>query len=358
MPSEKQSVSCAPRRGLRLVAIGGGTGLSTLLRGLKRYTALASDASQPATSISDLTAVVTVSDDGGSSGRLRRELNILPPGDIRNCLVAVSEDENLISKLFRHRFTSSGDLEGHSFGNLFLAALTAITGDFAEAVKHAGEILATRGHILPATSSNVELEATMNDGTLVSGETNITASEKRITEIRMVPPDAPPLPQTLEAISRADLITLGPGSLFTSLIPNVLVGGIAEAIAASPALKVFICNLMTEANESLNLTASQHIEAILVHARRQIFDFALVNSAPVSARMLEKYAEERASQVQCDSSAVEALGVKCLTGNFVQENDVARHDTERLSRELLSLAQVTRPSATSGNMVGSWATKE
>lgn len=358
MLSEKQSVPRGPRRGLRLVAIGGGTGLSTLLHGLKRYTVLGSDAPQPASFISDLTAVVTVSDDGGSSGRLRRELNILPPGDIRNCLVAVSEDENLISKLFRHRFTSSGDLEGHSFGNLFLAALTAITGDFAEAVKRASEILATRGHILPATSSNVELEATMNDGSLVSGETNITASEKRIIEIRMVPPDAHPLPQTLEAISRADLITIGPGSLFTSLIPNVLVQGIAEAIAASRAVKVFICNLMTEANESLNLTASQHIKAILVHARRPIFDFALVNSAPVSARMREKYAEERASQVQCDASAVEALGVKCLTGNFVQENDVARHDTERLSRELLSLAQITLPKPTSGNIVSSWAIKE
>jgi uncharacterized cofD-like protein len=323
-----------------MVAIGGGTGLSTLLRGLKRHTALPGERPLPGTYISDLTAVVTVSDDGGSSGRLRRELNILPPGDIRNCLVAVSEDENLISKLFRHRFTSSGNLEGHSFGNLFLAALTAITGDFPEAVKRASEILATRGHILPATASNVELEATMNDGSLVSGETNITASEKRIMEIRMVPADAKPLPETLEAIAQADLITIGPGSLYTSLIPNILVHGIPEAIAGSRAVKVFICNLMTEANESLNLTASQHIEAILAHARHSVFDFALVNSAPLSAAMLEKYAEEQASQVECDCSAVEALEVKCVTGNFVQENDVARHATERLSQELLRLAVV------------------
>src|SRR5215467_8997660 len=212
MQSEKKTDRRAARQGLRVVAIGGGTGLSTLLKGLKHYTVLPGAAPPPGPFISDLTAVVTVSDDGGSSGRLRRELNMLPPGDIRNCLVAVSEDENLISKLFQHRFSSAGDLEGHSFGNLFLAALTAITGDFPDAVKLASEILATRVHILPATASNVELEALMNDGSRVSGETNITASEKRIVELRMVPADAKPLPQTLQAIAVADVITIGPGS--------------------------------------------------------------------------------------------------------------------------------------------------
>src|SRR5215831_9321137 len=252
-------------RGFRVVAIGGGTGLSTILKGLKRYTITQGEPKSLGPCVSELTAVVTVSDDGGSSGRLRRELNILPPGDIRNCLVAVSEDENLISKLFRHRFSSSGDLEGHSFGNLFLAALTAITGDFAEAVKRASEILATRGHILPATCSNVELEALMNDGSRVAGETRITASEKRIVELYMVPADAKPLRQTLQAIADADVITIGPGSLFTSLIPNLLVQGIADAIADAKAVKIFICNLMTEANESLNMTAAQHIQAIFNH---------------------------------------------------------------------------------------------
>ncbi|HLJ27300.1 MAG TPA: uridine diphosphate-N-acetylglucosamine-binding protein YvcK [Candidatus Angelobacter sp.] len=358
MPSQQKTGSRASRRGLRVVAIGGGTGLSTLLQGLKRYTALPGEVPLPGAFISDLTAVVTVSDDGGSSGRLRRELNILPPGDIRNCLVAVSEDENLIAKLFRHRFSSSGDLEGHSFGNLFLAALTAITGDFAEAVQRASEILATRGHILPATSSNVQLEATMNDGSRVSGETNITASEKRIVELHMVPSDAEPLPQTLQAIARADLITMGPGSLFTSLIPNVLVHRIPEAITRSHAIKVFICNLMTEANESLNMSASQHIQAIFAHARRSIFDFALVNSAPVSAAMLEKYAEEQASQVECDCAAIEALGVKCLSGDFVEEYHFARHATERVCRELLRLAEITRIPSSSGKIVASWATNE
>lgn len=339
MASGKKPDRRVTRQGLRVVAIGGGTGLSTLLKGLKRYTVLPGEAPPPGPFISDLTAVVTVSDDGGSSGRLRRELNILPPGDIRNCLVAVSEDENLISKLFQHRFSSSGDLEGHSFGNIFLAALTAITGDFAEAVKRASEILATRGHILPATSSNVELEALMNDGSRVSGETNITASEKRIVELRMVPPNAEPLPQTLRAIAKADVITIGPGSLFTSLIPNVVVHGIPEAIAAARAVKVFICNLMTEANESLNMTASQHVQAIFNHARRRIFDYALVNSAPVSASMLERYAEEHAQQVACDCAAIEALEVQCITGDFVEEDHFARHATERLCHELLHLAE-------------------
>jgi uncharacterized cofD-like protein len=337
--------------GLRVVAIGGGTGLSTLLKGLKPYTLLAGEEPPASTFVSELTAVVTVSDDGGSSGRLRRELNILPPGDIRNCLVAVSEDENLISRLFQHRFSGGGELEGHSFGNLFLAALTAITGDFAEAVKRASEILATRAHILPATSSNVQLDAQMNDGSRVYGETNINASDKRIVELRMVPPDARPLAQTLTAIAEADVITIGPGSLFTSLIPNVLVSGIPEAIAASKAVKIFICNLMTEANESLNMSASQHIEAIFSHARKRIFDYALVNSAPISPAMQERYAQEHAQQVECDPQAVERLGVRCIAGNFVEENDYARHATDRLCRELLRLAQLAHLPSTSGKMM-------
>ena len=327
-------------RGYRVVAIGGGTGLSTILKGLKRYTIAAGEAPPSGPFISELTAVVTVSDDGGSSGRLRRELNILPPGDVRNCLVAVAADENLISKLFQHRFSSSGDLEGHNFGNLFLAALTAVTGDFADAVKKASEILATRGHILPATTANVQLEADMDDGSRVMGETKITASERRIVELRMVPHDPEPLPQTLKAIAEADVITMGPGSLFTSLIPNLLVRGIPEAIAASPAVKIFICNLMTEANESLHMSAADHIQAIYSHSAPRIFDYALVNSAPVSEAMKERYAEEQAEQVACDAQAVESLGVKCITGDFVEEHQVARHATDRLCREILELARI------------------
>lgn len=285
--------------------------------------------------------MVTVSDDGGSSGRLRRELGMLPPGDVRNCLVALSEDANLLSKLFQHRFSSTGDLEGHSFGNLFLAALTAMTGDFAVAVKKASEILATRGRILPATSANVELEAQMEDGSRVRGETSISASEKRVVELTIVPAHPEPLPETLDAIARADVITIGPGSLFTSLIPNLLVRGIPDAIRKSPALKVFICNLMTEANESLHMTASEHVAAIHAHAGNGVFDYALVNSAGVSDAMRERYATEQAEPVVCDSAAIVALGVHCIAGKFLEEHEVVRHDTDRLCRELLRLAQTS-----------------
>jgi uncharacterized cofD-like protein len=325
-------------RGIRVVAIGGGTGLSTLLKGLKQYTVRAGEVPPATPFISDLTALVTVSDDGGSSGRLRRELGMLPPGDVRNCLVALSEDENLISRLFQYRFSSSGDLEGHNFGNLFLAALTAMTGDFAVAVKEASEILVTRGLILPATSANVQLEAVMDDGSHVLGETNINASQRRIVELQMVPANPAPLPQALAAIAAADVITMGPGSLFTSLVTNLLVRGIPEAIADSRAVKVFICNLMTEANESLNMKASDHIKAIHHHSPRKIFDYALVNSAPVSAGMRERYAEEHANQVEADVAAIEQLGVKCIAGNFIHESLFARHATDRLCQELMRLA--------------------
>jgi uncharacterized cofD-like protein len=330
----------------RVVAIGGGTGLSTLLKGLKRYTVAAGETPPPGPYVSDLTGIVTVSDDGGSSGRLRRELKMLPPGDVRNCLVAVSQDENLLSQLFQYRFSSSGELEGHSFGNLFLAAMTAMTGDFAAAVKKASEILATRGHILPATSANVELEALMDDGSRVAGETSITASEKRIVELTMIPPRPEPPAETLEAIAAADVITLGPGSLFTSLVPNLLVRGIPEAIARARAVKVFICNLMTEANESLHMSASEHIRAIYAHTPVKIFDYALVNSAPASAIMQQRYAEEGAEPVECDAEAIEKLGVKCVAGNFIEEHEYARHATDRLCRELLRLAQEAKKELT------------
>ncbi|HET9165163.1 MAG TPA: uridine diphosphate-N-acetylglucosamine-binding protein YvcK [Candidatus Angelobacter sp.] len=329
-------------RGIRVVAIGGGTGLSTLLNGLKQYTVRAGESAPDGPYISDLTALVTVSDDGGSSGRLRRELGMLPPGDVRNCLVALSEDENFLSKLFQFRFSSPGDLEGHNFGNLFLAALTAMTGDFAVAVKQAAEILATRGHILPATSANVQLKAIMDDGSQVLGETNINASRHRIVELQMVPPNPEPLPQALAAIAAADVITMGPGSLFTSLVTNLLVRGVPEAIAASPALKVFICNLMTEANESLHMKASDHIKALYDHSPRRIFDYALVNTAPVSASMRERYAEEDAEQVEADIPAMEQLGVKGIPGNFIMESHFARHATDRLCQELVELAYSTR----------------
>jgi uncharacterized cofD-like protein len=326
--------------GLRVVAIGGGTGLSTLLRGLKhRVPHAAGLLSVPARAplIADLTAVVTVTDDGGSSGRLRRDFNMLPPGDLRNCMVALSEDEGLIARLFRHRFRNGGDLGGHNFGNLFIAALTEMTGDFAQAIQLAAEILATRGHILPVTPANVTLAAHMDDGSIVRGETNITASHSRILELTLEPADAPPTPDALEAIAAADLITFGPGSLFTSIITNLLVRGIPEAVAAAPGTRVFVCNLMTQANESLHLTASQHIERIYEHTGEAIFDYALVNTAPVSQHLRERYAAHGAETTVADIDRIEALGVRCITGNFADEGDVLRHTADRVTDALLAL---------------------
>jgi uncharacterized cofD-like protein len=333
----QSSLSNSGSRGLRVVAIGGGTGLSTLLKGLKWYVGPDRPASTGKPEISDLSAVVTVSDDGGSSGRLRKEFNMLPPGDIRNCIVALSEDEALLSRLFQHRFAKGSGLEGHSFGNLFLTALTSITSDFSEAVRLSSEILVTRGHIYPATTSNVELEALMDDGTRVRGETKITASKGRIKELVLVPLDVEPLPQTLEAIACADLITIGPGSLFTSLIPNLLVHGIAKAIACSGATKVYICNLMTQANESLGRTAADHIRALNEHAQAQIFDYALLNSSPISEQLKAKYALEGAAQVVVDEEAIRELRVIPVLGDYLDEREVARHDTGRIAQDLMEL---------------------
>ncbi|HEV8524700.1 MAG TPA: uridine diphosphate-N-acetylglucosamine-binding protein YvcK [Terriglobales bacterium] len=331
------------RRLLRVVAMGGGTGLSTLLKGLKHYVGAPPGAKPPSTPvlIGELTAVVTVTDDGGSSGRLRKDLKVLPPGDIRNCIVALSEDEALLSRLFQYRFPSGSKLGGHSFGNLFVTALAAVTGDFAAAVKLSSEVLATRGHIFPATTANVQLEASMKDGRRVRGETKITASQGGIKRLRLVPANARPLPQTVDAVRRADLITIGPGSLFTSLIPNLLVKGIAEAIANSPAVKVLVCNLMTQSNESLGLSAADHIRAIYDHARHPIFDYALVNTKPVSDELKSKYAREGASQIVGDTKKIEALGVRVIQGDYLEEAGVARHATERVARELVALAMGT-----------------
>jgi uncharacterized cofD-like protein len=348
--------TAVPRKMLRVVAIGGGTGLSTLLRGLKRFVPTPAGSHPLSDSrcagaeclIRDLAAIVTVTDDGGSSGRLREDLKMLPPGDVRNCMVALSEDEHLLSRLFQYRFVH-GELEGHSFGNLFLAALSHITGDFAQAVQMSSQILAARGRIYPATNSDVTLSACMDDGTTVHGETNITRSSRRIVELMLQPPDAEPLPGTLDAIAQADLITLGPGSLYTSLITNLLVRGIPEALASTRATRVYVCNLMTQANESLGLTASQHIEKILQHAwassengvepGEKIFDYALINTAPISPTLLEKYAALGQQPIEPDLDRIRALGVEPVTGSFVHEGDLLRHDYDRVTDTLLQLAR-------------------
>src|SRR5262249_46222536 len=243
---------------LRIVAIGGGTGLSSLLQGLKHYAQGAP--------VVDITAIVTVSDDGGSSGRLRREFEVLPPGDIRNCMVALSEDEALLSRLFQYRFQNGHGLKGHSFGNLFLTAMTRITGDFHEAVKVSSEVLRIAGSIYPATGADIVLEAILEDGHRVTGETAITKSRSNISRILLRPEKCLPLPEAIEALAAADLITLGPGSLFTSVIPNLLVEGIADAIRRSPAVKAYFVNLMWQPGETMNYSASDHLQAIYNHS--------------------------------------------------------------------------------------------
>jgi uncharacterized cofD-like protein len=335
--------TASPAPGFRVVAMGGGTGLSTLLRGLKRYVPStggphAGSCDDVPCMINHLAAVVTVTDDGGSSGRLRKDFNMLPPGDLRNCMVALSEDEHLITQLFRHRFRNGGELVGHNFGNLFVAALAEMTGDFGHAIRLAAEVLATRGHIYPATFSNVTLTARMVDGSEVRGETDITKSRIPIAELKLDPAQAEPLPETLDAIAQADLITIGPGSLYTSLITNLLVQGIPEALAAAEGTRVYVANLMTQANESLHLTASQHIERIYEHTRQPIFDYALVNTAPVPETVRQRYAAEGAEVIAADVDRIEAMGIRCITGDFAAEGDVVRHASERVAATLLAVA--------------------
>ena len=324
---------------LRVVAIGGGTGLSTLLRGLWSHVSAPGGRPEEAGEIADLAAVVTVTDDGGSSGRLRKDFNMLPPGDLRNCMVALSEEGDLLAHLFAHRFRAGEGLKGHNFGNLFVTALTEITGDFGLAIQLASKILATRGKIYPVTTANATLVARMDDGSLVRGETNITASKQRIDELMLEPADARALPETLEAIARADLITVGPGSLYTSLITNLLVQGMPVALEQARGLRVFICNLMTQANESLGLSAADHIQKIYDHTGAPVFDYALVNTAGFSADTLARYAAEKATPIGADIERIEALGVRCIAGDFASEGNVVRHDAERVTEALLDLAR-------------------
>jgi len=307
----------------KVVAIGGGTGLSTLLRGLKRYP-------------TNLTAVVTVTDDGGSSGRLQKELGMLPPGDIRNCLVALADDEALVTDLFQYRFSEGAGLSGHSFGNLFLAAMTGITGNFDKAVKESSRVLNIKGRVLPATLDHVRLRATLADGSLVYGETNISGSHQPIAELALDPATARPLPEVLEAIRGADAIVLGPGSLYTSVLPNFLVDGIARAVADSDALKVYICNVMTQPGETDAFTASAHLHALLAHTGERIVDAVVVNEEPPQ-RLLEAYAVEGQVPVPLDRGAIEALGVRLVSARVISETQTVRHDPQRLAVVLLKL---------------------
>lgn len=327
-PTAKSSVVDALRDrrlrgGYKIVAIGGGTGLSTLLRGLKRST-------------SNLTAIVTVTDDGGSSGRLQKELGILPPGDIRNCLVALSDDEALVTDLFQYRFLDGEGLSGHSFGNLFLAAMTSVTGNFDTAVKESSRVLNIKGRVLPATLETVVLCARFEDGTSVRGETNISRSHKAIERLSLEPPNVQPLREVLDTIRDADAIVLGPGSLYTSILPNLLVAGVAQAVADSPAVKMYICNVMTQPGETDAFTASAHVRTLLEQAGRRICDYAIVNEQP-PRRLLEAYAEEGQAPVAPDRTAIEALGVRVVGASVISETQTVRHDPARLAEVVLKL---------------------
>jgi len=323
---------------MKVVAIGGGTGLSTVLRGLKHHIAEPGRRATFRPEITRLTAIVTVTDEGGSSGRLRRDFRILPPGDIRNCLVALAEDEQLLTKLFNYRFASGHGLRGHSLGNLLLTALTHLTHDFTKAVRVSSEVLAIRGEIFPATLADVRLKAERMDGVVIYGERSITKTRVPIRRLHVVPGRCRPLPEALAAIREADLITLGPGSLYTSLIPNLLVHGIREEITRSRAVKVLVCNLMTQPGESRGYSAADHVRALHDHAGRKIFDHIVLNTRPLSRAVLKRYAAERAEPVELDLEAVRALGVKPLCAELLEEDRVARHDSRRLADVLLSLA--------------------
>ena len=324
---------------LRVVAIGGGTGLSVLLQGLKRYVRPNPEQTIPPV---DVTAVVTVTDDGGSSGRLRREFDVLPPGDIRNCLVALSEDEDLLSRLFQYRFASGRGLKGHSFGNLFLTALTHITGDFPDAVRASAEVLKIAGRIYPSTGANVALEAWLEDGTRVIGETRISKSRHRIRCVRLIPRKAAPVAATLDAIAEADLITLGPGSLFTSVIPNLLVHGIPDAIRRSPALKAYFVNLMWQPGETIDFRASDHVRVIHQHAGGKLLDYAVLNVAPIAPAQKKRYAREEAQPVENDADRIFQMGVKVMAANLLQESARVRHDPDQIAAMAVRLAREGR----------------
>ncbi|MEW6211804.1 MAG: gluconeogenesis factor YvcK family protein [Acidobacteriota bacterium] len=336
-------------KGLNIVSIGGGTGLSTLLAGLKHYTGREdfsfSGSDRP--HINTLTAVVTVTDDGGSSGRLREEFQILPPGDIRNCMVALAEDERLLTRLFQHRFDSEGDLSGHSFGNLFLAALASVTGDFLEAIKVSSEVLAIKGRIFPSTTEDVSLIAELEDGRIIEGETKIVESRSRVKKLRLSREHCRPLAETLEAINHADIITIGPGSLYTSIIPNLLVDGITDAIRDSQAMKVYICNIMTQPGETDGFHVEDHLRALFEYAPQLPIDSVLVNSAPLSEAMRQKYLAEGSVQVEFLSGLRPpdefANSFRLICADLLNEEGLARHDPHKLARALLDL-HITEPS--------------
>jgi uncharacterized cofD-like protein len=314
-----------------LLAIGGGSGLPVLLRGLK---GLLPDSLQ-----NELTAIVTVADDGGSSGRLRREFGVLPPGDIRNCLVALADDEALLSRLFQHRFDAGTGLSGHSFGNLFLSSLTTITGDFYQAILTAESILSVRGRILPATLQDVHLRALGVSGQVYEGESAIGSCGERVQKLCIEPSDVMPFEPAVEAIAKADLIVVGPGSLYTSLLPNLLIPAIRRAVLLSPAPVVLVLNLMTQPGETDFLSAADHLDAFIQHADRDLVDILLINSTPHCQPLLRRYAESGSALVAVDKKGLEDRGVQVVQADLLAEGELIRHDSSKLAAAVLTLLQ-------------------
>lgn len=315
-------------KGPAITVVGGGHGLSVLLRGIKEAT-------------SNVTAVVTVADDGGSSGRLRQDLGMIPPGDLRNCLVALADTEPLMEKLFQHRFEGSSELSGHSFGNLFIAAMAQVTGDVETALKESSKVLAVKGQVLPASKEFVRLDAIMEDGTVVHGESKIPKAHKRIHRVKLYPEHAEAVQSSLDAIRNAEAIVLGPGSLYTSVIPNLLVEGIGDAICRSNAVKIYICNVMTQPGETDGYTASMHVKAIMDHAGRNVVDYVIVNSTPVPEKLKQKYAETGAYPVAVDDDALNQLGVGIIKADLITAQDAIHHDPKKLCDSVMRVVYET-----------------
>ena len=320
------------KKTIRVVALGGGTGLPIVLEALKP------DKKRRETPHRDLTAIVTVTDDGGSSGRLRRELGTLPPGDLRNCLVALSDAPEVLRELFQHRF-KHGELRGHTVGNLFIAALAEVTGDFASATRHMHEILAIRGTIYPSTLDSVQLVAQFADGSVVRGEAAIPTARKPIRTLSLDPPDCSALPEACQALRRADLIILGPGSLYTSVLPNLLVRQLADALRRSAARRVYVCNIATQPGETDGYSASQHIQVLFDHVGPWVCDSVLCNARPLSSEQVQAYRREGARPVTLDAEILKGMGLRIVGADLLADGLLARHDPDKLKTALLGLIQ-------------------
>ncbi len=313
-------------RGPKIVTVGGGTGLSVLLSGLKEFTA-------------NNTAVVTVTDDGGSSGRLRQEFDILPPGDIRNCLVALADAPALMRDLFQFRFDTNSELSGHSFGNLFITVMTRLTGDFEKAIKETSKVLALKGQVVPSTLDNVVLSAQHKDGSITKGEKNIPKAGLPIARIILNPSTPAAAPDAIRAIEEAEIIVLGPGSLYTSIIPNLLIKDITDAIVASGAIKVYVCNIMTQPGETDGFRVSDHIKVLVAHSHQKVFDYCIVNTGEIAPAILKRYAQENSYLVVNDTRNIENMGYRVLENDSVITDGVIRHDPLNLAKIIVGLVE-------------------